>query len=124
MLKAVHMVASELAASWDLRDLDGITVTDDLPAAVDAIVWHRNGVSHGVERFDQGERATAGIVLSVKARYRNLEHIVLDAQFLSPLVEHTEMANFARNIIAHELAHVVFAPSRYDDECTRQTTDD
>lgn len=124
MLHAVHTVASELAASWDLRDLDGITLADDLPAAVDAIIWHRNGVSHGVERFDRGERGIAGTALSVKARYRNLEHVVLDAQFLAALVDGTEMAAFARNIIAHELAHVVFAPSRNDDECTRQAMDD
>lgn len=124
MLKAVHTVASDLAASWDLRDLDGITVADNLPAAVDAIAWHRNGVSRGAERFDRGERGIAGTVLSVKARYRTLEHIVLDAQFLKPLVDGTEMADFARNIIAHELAHVVFAPSRHDDECGYPAMDD
>lgn len=124
MLHAVHTVASELAAYWDLRDLDGITVADDLPAAVDAIVWHRNGVSHSAERFDRGERGIAGTVLSVKARYRSFEHVVLDAQFLKALVDGTEMADFARNIIAHELAHVVFAPSRHDDECGYPAMDD
>lgn len=124
MLQAVHTVASELAASWDLRDLDGITIADDLPAAVDAIIWHPNGVSRGAERFDREERGIAGTVLAVKARYRNLEHVVLDAQFLAALVDGTEMADFARNIIAHELAHVVFAPSRQDDERTRPVMDD
>ena len=54
----------------------------------------------------QHRTETAGCAFGVMRRKRFLSHIVLDANFLTELVDDPQTERFATNIVSHELAHV------------------
>lgn len=107
LLSAIRFIAAERRENLNLSKLDGITVTFDLDAALEAIDDRCDMVMARKKKPpSQSYSVTAGCVFGVMRGERYLSHVILDATFLTQLVDDPQTEGWAANIVAHELAHV------------------
>lgn len=98
---------AERREDLNLSKLDGITVTFNLHTALNEIAGRNDLVMARKKRtLSQSYSVTAGCVFGVMRGERYLSHVILDAAFLTQLVDDPQTEGLAANIVAHELAHV------------------
>jgi len=101
-------MACQLNAIWDLSALDGITVTTDLPSALNALTRQRCRTDAAAFRRPKRQLVSAGCVVYIQRGQRWRRHVVLDIAYLGDLIDTPASESIGVNIVAHELAHVAF----------------
>jgi hypothetical protein len=107
LLSAIRSIVAERRENLNLSKLDGITVSFDLDGAVRAVEGRQQVLSVRQKRIALRCRTvSAGCVIHVMRQERHMSHVILDATYLTQLVDDPQTESWAENIVAHELAHV------------------